>query len=138
MQPIPYIFFKNQARDAFTFWAEVFGVDAPEIMDGTQMPDSDRIPGMAPETVMHAALKIGSGWIYGSDDPSDGEGPVMSGCNVYVDLPTFEEAKRVFDALSEGGEVRMPFEATFWSPGFGTLSDKFGVRWMVSITDEAG
>ena len=42
------------------------------------------------------------------------------------------ETKRVFDALSEGGKVTMPFNATFWSPGFGMFIDRFGTPWMVN------
>ena len=62
MQPIPYIFFKNDAREAFAFYGEVFG-NEPEIMAA-----GDAMPGVDPETVMHAALRVGDGWIYGSAD----------------------------------------------------------------------
>ena len=43
---------------------------------------------------------------------------------------------RVFDALAEGGEIQMPFEATFWSPGFGMLADRWGTPWMVNVGPE--
>lgn len=126
MQPIPYLFFSNTAREAFTFYGQVFGA-APEIME-----IGDQMPGVDPKTVMHAALKVGDGWIYGSDDPSGTDFSAMAGCNIHVSFPTVDEATRVFNALSEGGEVRMPLEATFWAPAFGAFSDRFGIRWMVS------
>ncbi|MAM60426.1 VOC family protein [Maritimibacter sp. UBA3975] len=126
MQPIPYIFFRNDARAAFTLYGEVFGAE-PEIMEM-----GDAMPGVDPKTVMHAAVKVGDGWIYGSDDPSGSDVAAMAGCNVHVSFPTVDEARRVFDALSEGGDVRMPLEKTFWSPAFGAFSDKFGTRWMIS------
>lgn len=46
-------------------------------------------------------------------------------------------ARRIFDALAEGGRVTMPFEATFWSPGFGMAVDRFGTRWMVNAEGPA-
>jgi PhnB protein len=131
MQPIPYIFFKNDAREAFAFYGEVFG-NEPEIMAA-----GDAMPGVDPETVMHAALRVGDGWIYGSDDPSGNDFTPMAGCNIHVSLATVDEARRVFDALSQGGEVRMPLERTFWSPAFGAFSDRFGIRWMISADAES-
>ena len=126
MQPIPYLFFSNTAREAFTLYGEVFG-NAPEIMEM-----GDQMPGVDPKTVMHAAVKVGDGWIYGSDDPSGKDFAPMAGSNVHVSFPTVEEARRVFDALSDGGEVRMPLEPTFWAPAFGAFSDRFGIRSMVA------
>ena len=52
-----------------------------------------------------------------------------------VELPGAEEARKVFDALSEGGEIRMEFQPTFWAAGFGTLTDRFGVRGMVGCEE---
>ena len=46
-------------------------------------------------------------------------------------MPDEADADRVFNALSEGGQVRMPLDKTFWSPRFGMVQDKFGVGWMV-------
>ncbi|MGI9393492.1 MAG: VOC family protein, partial [Boseongicola sp.] len=65
-----------------------------------------------------------------------GESSAMSGCSVMLSLATHEEAQTVFDKLAVGGEVEMPFAPTFWSSGFGTLSDRFGVKWMIGA-DEA-
>ena len=50
-------------------------------------------------------------------------------------MPTEAEVERVFALLAEGGEVRMPLTTTFWSPRFGMLSDRFGVGWMVTVTE---
>ena len=88
------------------------------------------MPGVPEDAVMHAAVKIGDGWIFASDDPS-GQSSAMAGASVSVSLPTADEARRVFHRLAEGGEVRMPIEPTFWTPAFGTLSDRFGTRWMI-------
>ena len=55
----------------------------------------------------------------------------MAGVSVSVSLPTAEEAKRVWDRLSEGATVGMPLAETFWTPAFGALTDRFGTRWMI-------
>lgn len=131
MQPIPYVFFKDQARAAMTRYGEIFG-STPEIMAFKDMPEADRasMPGVPDDAVMHSSVAIGDGMLFASDDPS-GETPEMAGCNVCVSLPSADETKRVFDALADGGDVRMPLSEMFWTSHFGTLTDKFGVRWMI-------
>ncbi len=132
MQPIPYLFFTDTCAEAMRFYAEVFGSPEPEIMPFAAMPEEEKakMPGVPAEAVMHAALRIGDGWLYASDDPS-GATPAMAGTSVCVSLPTADEAKRVWERLADGGEARMPLEATFWTPAFGTLTDRFGTRWML-------
>ena len=65
-----------------------------------------------------------------------GDAEAMSGCSVSLSLTTRDQAQSVYDRLAHGGEVQMPFAPTFWSAGFGTLTDRFGVKWMIG-TDEA-
>jgi len=132
MQPIVYLFFRGTCAEAMRFYAAAFGSEEPEILAVGTMPPEVRsqMPPMKDETVMHAAVKVGAGWIYASDDMGDNV-PAMAGCNVSVSFPTIEEATRVFAVLAEGGEVRMPLEPTFFAPAFGTLTDRFGTRWMI-------
>jgi PhnB protein len=67
----------------------------------------------------------------GADDPTGQfTGPVHGMC-VNVELPTKEEAHRVFDELAEGGTVQMPIGETFFSHAFGMCIDRFGTPWMV-------
>lgn len=44
-----------------------------------------------------------------------------------------DKARAVFDALSEQGEVHLPFAQTFWSPGYGVVTDRFGTPWEVNV-----
>jgi PhnB protein len=134
MQPIAYLFFKDQCRDAMTAYGETFGT-TPEIMSFGDMPEDVRaeMPGVAADLVMHCALPIGDGWLYGSDDPSGQTAP-MDGCNISVSLPDDAETRRVFEALAKGGDVRQPLEPSFWTSLFGAFTDRFGIRWMV-MTD---
>ncbi len=131
MQPIPYLFFKDTCREAVETYGRIFGSE-PDIMGFAAMPEEAKagMPGVPDDAVIHASVKVGDGMIFASDDPS-GETPKMAGCNVALSLDGAAETRRVWDALAEGGEIRMPLSPTFWTPLFGTLTDRFGVRWMI-------
>ena len=133
MQPIAYLFFKDQCRAAMMYYGEIFGT-TPDIMTFSDMPDEDRakMPGAPDDGVMHAALAIDAGWIYGADDPFDEMGP-MEGCNLTLSLPDEAETRRVWDALADGADVRMRLTPMFFAPLFGMLTDKFGIRWMIMM-----
>ena len=86
---------------------------------------------------MHAALKVGDQLLMASDDPTtDSFGPVQ-GMQVCFGTPDGTEAKRVFDALADGGQINAPFGPTFFSPGYGMVVDRFGTPWMVSTDPPA-
>jgi PhnB protein len=88
------------------------------------------VPAEQAQLVAHAALQVGDTVLMASDDPTGGYEPPRGFCVSYS-TTDLGEAKRVFDALAEGGTVTMPFGQTFWSPGFGMCTDRFGTPWMV-------
>jgi len=67
-----------------------------------------------------------------SDDPT-GDGQGAKGMAINITLDDHDEARRIFDAFADGGEVQMPMGETFWSPLFGTCVDRFGISWMVNV-----
>ena len=133
----PYLFFSNgQCTEAFQHYHEIFGGEL-QIMTNADTPDGeDSMPGAEPHHVMHASIGIRGGFLMGSDDPT-GDGGPKTGIAVAYSAPDAQEGKRVFGALAEGGETFMPFEPTFWSKGFGSCLDRFGVNWMVDTEDDA-
>jgi PhnB protein len=80
---------------------------------------------------MHAMLTAGE-LVLMAGDSLAGEHRPMQGCMLAITYDTAEEARRVFDALAEGGTVNMPFEKTFWAEGFGMVKDRFGTSWAVN------
>ncbi len=136
MTPIPYLTFKGNCAEALAHYREVFDSPPPDIMTLADAPEDvrERMPESSPQAIMHAALKIGDGWIYASDDIMGGS-PKMAGCAIMTSLPDPTRARAVFDALVHEGTITMDFQPTFWSSGFGTLTDRWGVHWMIS-TDE--
>jgi PhnB protein len=135
MQPAPYLFFNGAARAAITAYARIFDAPMPPMMTMADAPPGMNIPEDRRDWIMHCEMKVGTGTLYLSDDYA-GNAPAMEGSSIMVSLPTAAAAKAVFDGLAEGGSIRMAWEPTFWSAGFGTLTDAFGIRWMIG-TDEA-
>ena len=132
----PYLFFGGNCREAFTRYQEVFGGELV-LLTPNDMPAEERPPGGG-DFIMHAALMIDGNLLMASDDPTaDNFGPVQ-GMQVNVSCPDAGEAKRVFDALAQGGTVTMPVTATSWSPAFGMCTDRFGTPWMVSADQTEG
>jgi PhnB protein len=132
MTPIPYLFFQGNCEAALTRYAQVFGSPPPDLMRVSSAPVAKDFPPEAQKKVMHGALQIDEGWLYASDDIS-GTTPAMQGTSVMVSFPTADKAKAAFDALAKDGDVNMAFAPTFWSAGFGTLTDMFGTKWMVGV-----
>lgn len=135
----PYLFFSGTCREAMTRYHEVFGGHL-EMMDMTSAPEGETMPGTTPDMIMHAALVFEDGTLLmASDDPS-GDGSGAKGVSISIALTDEGDARRIFEALADGGTIDMPLEATFWSPLFGSCVDRFGVSWMVDLeaTNNAG
>jgi PhnB protein len=128
-----YLFFTNTTREAMTRYHEIFGGEL-EIMSAADLPPGEEPPfETTPDMVMHAALTLSDGsMLMASDDPT-GDGSGVKGAAVHYSLSDQDEARRVFEALVEGGQVYMPLEATFWSPLFGSCLDRFGVGWNIDV-----
>lgn len=126
----PYLFFGGNCREAFTRYKEIFGGELT-LMRMKDVP-GDPPPADKADYIIHASLTIGDGdLLMASDDPmTDDFGPVQ-GMMVSYDAPDADEAKRVFDALSEEGKVTQELIPTFFSEAFGMCVDRFGTPWMI-------
>jgi PhnB protein len=130
----PYLSFAGNCRAAFTRYQEVFGGELI-LMPMSDMPAEAGPPpeGAAADGIMHASLGDGDDMLMGADDLSGGFDGTVSGMCVNRSLPDVAEAKRVFEALSEGGQVQMPIGETFFAPAFGLCTDRFGTPWMIMV-----
>ena len=130
----PYLAFAGNCREAFTRYQEIFGgelvlltmADAPA--DAGPPP-----PGAKADAIMHAALTAGDELLMGADDPSGHFDGKVDGMCVNCSRPDVADAQRVFDALSENGQVQVPLGESFFSPAFGMCTDRFGTPWMVMV-----
>ena len=131
-----YLFFNGNAAEAMRFYAEALGGKL-SIRTYSDSPDGPP-PGVDPDAVMHARMELPGGEvIMASDDMSGAPYRGMNGFAVSLNLPSAEEAHRVFSLLAEGGEVWMAIGKTFWSEAFGMTADRFGTPWMVSVEPES-
>ena len=136
MQIQPYLFFNGHCEEAIEFYRKALGAEVEMMMrfkDSPEpMPPGAAAPGMA-DKVMHASLRIGGALLMASDGMGAGE-LAFQGFSLSIDAPDTAGADRMFNALAEGGMVKMPIGKTFWSPYFGIVADRFGVSWMVTLT----
>ena len=134
MQIQPYLFFDGSCEQALQFYQAALGAKVELMMRYKDNPEPPP-PGMVPpgygDKVMHASLRIGDNVVMAADDCTGGS-PRPQGFALSVSGGDQADAQRRFDALSQGGQVMMPLQKTFWAPAFGMLRDRFGVHWMVS------
>ena len=135
MQIQPYLFFEGRCEEAIEFYKKALGAEVQTLMRIKDSPEPPP-PGMHPpgseNKVMHASLRIGGARLMASDGRCSGK-PSFQGFSLSLDAKDEAEAKRMFGALAQGGEVRMPLGRTFFSPCFGMVADRFGVSWMVIV-----
>jgi PhnB protein len=127
----PYLFFAGNCREAFTRYQEIFGGELV-LLPMKDMPSDEPVPAAQAELIMHAALMVDGNLLMASDDPTTDSSSPVQGMQVNYAVADVDEAKRVFEALADGGEVTLPIAETFWSPMFGMCVDRFGTPWMVN------
>lgn len=129
----PYLNFDGNCEEAFNHYKKVFGGEFSYFsrmsdVENEEFPEEDK------NLIMHVSLPIGNDILMGSDVATDMKPMFKQGNNNYISItPTSrEEADRLFNELSAGGEVEMPMEEMFWGDYFGSFRDKFGIYWMIN------
>lgn len=127
----PYLSFNGNARQAMEFYASVFGgnltLNTFTEFGATDSPDADRI--------MHAILETDTGYtIMGADVTSDMEYQPMAGFSVSLSGDDADLLRGCWEKLSASGTTTMPLQKQVWGDEFGMCVDKFGVSWMVNIS----
>jgi PhnB protein len=128
----PYLSFQGKCEEAFNFYAKVLNGKIQFKMTWGESPMAAQTPPEAKNNIMHMAMQAGDATIMGADAPPQHYSK-PAGVTVSIGLTDVAEGERIFKALSEGGQVQMPYEKTFWSPGFGMFTDKYGIPWMVNV-----
>jgi len=133
-----YLSFKGNCEEAFNFYKAIFGGDFSFIARFKDMPKDDPncvVDEADYEKIMHLTLPIGNTVLMGSDSVGEWSKGFTQGNNFSVSINTDskEEANRLFNGLSQGGNVMMPMNTTFWGSYFGMFTDQFGIQGMVSF-----
>jgi PhnB protein len=127
-----YLSFDGNCAEAFAFYAKALCGAITASHTFGQSPMAGNVPKEAQGRIMHIAMQADGMTLFGSDlmpgMPFEG----FKGFSLSVQRQGVDVGAAVFKALSEGGQVTMPFAKTFWAEGFGMLVDRFGVPWMVN------
>lgn len=125
----PYLMFEGNCEEAMSFYKNAVNGEL-EIMpvEGSPM----KVPEEFKNKVMHATLRFGDAIIMASDNMQGQEVSYGNGYAISIASSNLKDAEAYFTKLSEGGQILMPFEETFWGAKFGMFIDKFGVSWMVN------
>ena len=132
MQVQPYLFFEGRCEEAVEFYRSALGAEVLNLMRYKDHPEPGMTPPGGENKVMHMCFRIGETTVLASDGHCSGR-LGFQGFSLVLTTKDEGEAQRLFAALSEGGQVRMPMAKTFFSPSFGMVSDRFGVLWMVYV-----
>jgi len=130
----PYLFFGGRCEEAIEFYKRTLGAEVEMMMRFKECPDpqpEEMLPAGYRDKIMHSSFRIGKTTVMASD--GCGEITEFNGFCLSITLPSEEECRTVFAALSQGGQVKMPLEKTFWSQCFGMVEDQFGLGWMISV-----
>jgi PhnB protein len=126
----PYLNYGGNCQEAFRFYEKHLGGNITMMMTHSEMPGAKDVPPELQKAILYARMTIGETYVMGSDVSPDRFKPMRS---VYLSMAvdTSKEAERIHALLSEGGEIFMPMQETFFALRFSMLRDKFGTSWMI-------
>jgi|SRR5689334_19941290 PhnB protein len=132
MQVQPYLSFEGRCEEAINFYKSAVGAEVVMMMRFKEAPDQSMMTPGTGDKILHAALRVGDSTVLASDGQCMGKA-VFQGITLSLTASNDAEAKRLFDALANGGNVQMPLAKTFFATSFGIVADKFGVAWMLYV-----
>ena len=130
MQLHTYLNYVGNCEEAFTFYEQHLGGKITMMMKHGESPERQQVPPGWENAVLHARMTLGGTELLGADIPPDRFQPIRS-AYLSLALGSDPEADRVFALLSDGGQIFMPMQETFFASRFAMLRDKFGTSWML-------
>ena len=127
----PYLSFRGDCEAAFKYYEQHLGGEMGGMFRYGGTPLSDSVPDDWPDKIMHGSITIG-GQILQAADGAPGSYETPQGFSLTLQITSAADAERMFDALADGGHVRLPLEKTFWAERFGMVVDRFGVPWIIN------
>jgi PhnB protein len=134
----PWINFNGNAEEAFTFYKSVFGGEFTKIVRFKDLASAEFKPSEKDENkIMHIALLIGNGSVLMANDVPEFMGKVNERENrskIVIRTESKEEAERLFNGLSVGGEVEGPMSDSPWGTYAGMFRDRYGIEWIIEFS----
>jgi len=131
----PYLNFMGNTEKAMNFYKSIFGGEFSVFQRYKDIPGGDKMSDEDQQKIMHISLPIGKGNVLMATDALESMGHVLNvGNNFHVSISaeSEKEADMLFNALAQGGQIKLAMNRAFWGSYFGMLSDRFGIQWMVS------
>ena len=123
-----YLNYAGNCEEAFRFYEQHLGGRITGITRHEEIPDQPNIPADWKKTILHARIEIGNTVLMGADIP---KAEPMRSAYLTLTLDSAEEAERIYALLSDGGQIFMKMEETFFASRFAMLRDRFGTSWML-------
>ncbi|HTF27925.1 MAG TPA: VOC family protein [Flavitalea sp.] len=132
----PYLNFMGNTEKAMSFYKSIFGGEFNLILRFADMPGGNKISEEDQSKIMHLSLPIGQGNHLLASDVLESMGQTLNPGNNFtlsVKTGSEKEADKIFNALTDGGQITMAMNKAFWGAYVGMLTDKFGIQWMISF-----
>ncbi|MFE8699689.1 VOC family protein [Cytobacillus sp. FJAT-54145] len=135
---IPYLVMDGNAKEAIDFYKEALGAEVAYVQTFGEMPENPEfpLPEQAKNRVSHATIQVGGAEIMFSDTFPGQPHQVGNQVTLCITSDDMEKSRKMFEALSQNGNVTMPLQETFFSPAYGTVIDKFGVTFQIYTEGE--
>jgi PhnB protein len=125
-----YLNYGGNCADAFRFYEKHLGGKITMMMTHGEQQGLNSVPPELKNTILHARIDLGDTMLMGSDMPPGRYQPMRS-AYLSLNVDSDDEAERIHKVLSDGGEIFMPMQETFFAHRFSTLRDRFGTSWMI-------
>jgi PhnB protein len=126
----PYLNYGGNCEQAFRFYEQHLGGKIIAMMTHEEVPSASNVPAEWRKAILFARMNIGETELLGNDVPPDRFQPMRS-AYLSLTVDSSAEADRIYALLSDGGEIFMPLQETFFAPRFAMLRDKFDTSWMI-------
>ena len=130
MKLYTYLNYGGNCRQAFEFYAEHLGGQITMLTTHAEQPGAANVPADWKNAVLHARMELGDTLLLAADIPPEHHQPMRSAYLTLM-LDSVDEAERIYALLTEGGQIFMRMEETFFAKRFGMLRDRFGTSWML-------
>nr|WP_212961005.1 VOC family protein [Cohnella xylanilytica] len=133
MRLIPYLVMNGNGREAIRFYESALGGQVLNQLSFGEMPENPEfpLPPDAKDLVSHAVIQIGESELMLSDTFPGQPHQTGNQVTICLSLNDPEKARQYYEALREGGRVNMELQETFFSPAYGSVTDKFGVTFQI-------
>jgi len=127
-----YLAFDGNCAEAMRFYERVLKGNLKALLKNSETPAAEHVPAGNEDRIMHAYLEFDGGSLMAGDAMVGDHYQGMTGFSLAISYEDTAEGQRVFEALSDGGKVMMPWSPTFWAEAFGMCTDRYGTPWIVN------